>query len=212
MKRSSLIVSAFILAASLCSFAPTAWGAIAYDTQPPVSIGIITFPVGDQLGDEVTLSAVNAKLTDVQFGVSMQNVRGTADLRLRVYDIDPVSGKPNNVLWDSNWLNGVPISGMYRMVDFEVTPNVFVPNHIALTLEQRNASALTAAVCSDGAILGSREAGVLGSDSGWSRYTYGSPLLMQVNVTEPAPEPATITLIGLGLGGLLSRRVAKRRS
>lgn len=209
MNRSMLIVMALILGAGMFCCVQPAWGALVYDTQPPVNISLTTFPVGDQLGDEVTLSAIDAKLTDVTFGVSMQNLRGTVDLRLRVYDIDPVNGNPRNVLWDSNWLNSVAISGKYTMVDFAVTPSVTVPIQIAVTLEQRNASLLTAAVCSDGATLGSRDAGVLESPGGWSRYTTGSPMLVQVSVA--APEPATLTLIGLGMGWLLSRRAARRR-
>jgi len=211
MKRSALIVSAFILAACVSLFTPTAWGSLlVYNTQPPASVSLSTFPVGDKLGDEVTLSTVNAQLTSVQFGVSMQNIRGTVDLRMRVYDVDPISGKPSNVLWDSDWKSGAMISGLYTMVDFEVLPNVLIPSQIAVTLEQRNATAMAGAVNSDGVTLGTCDAGVLGSTSGWSKYTDSSPLLMQINVASPAPEPASITLLGLGVAGLLSRR-AKRR-
>lgn len=212
MKRSALILTAFILAASLSSFAPSAWGSIiAYNTQPPASVAMCTFPVGDQVGDAVTLSATNAKLTSVQFGVTMQNQRGTVDLRVRVYDIDAVSGKPKNVLWDSNWSNGVVISGLYSMVDFQVSPNVVIPSQIAVSLEQRNASMLAAAVDADGVTLGSCDAAVLWSASGWSKSAATSPLLMRVNLADAAPEPATITLVGLGLAGLVSRK-AKRRA
>jgi hypothetical protein len=211
MKRSALVMLAFILAASLSSFAPTAWGSIVvYNTQPPISVSMDTFPVGDQLGNEITLSGTNAELASVQFGVTMQNQHGTVDLRLRVYGIDAVSGKPSNLLYDSNWKNSVAISGLYSMVDFEVSPNVQIPSQIAVSLEQRNASLLAAAVCSDGACAGSCDAGVLWSASGWSKYAVTSPLLMKVNVADPAPEPASITLVGLGLAGLLGRR-AKRR-
>lgn len=212
MKRSALLLSAFILAASVSYCAPSAWGSlVSYGTLPPASVAISTFPVGDQLGNEITLSNTSPELASVQFGVTMQNQQGTVDLRLRVYDIDPVSGKPGSVLWDSNWMNRVAISGLYSMVDFPVTPNLLIPNRIAVTLEQRNASRLTGAVCADGVTVGSCDAGVLGSASGWSKYAVTSPLLVTVNVATPAPEPASMTLVGLCLAGLLSRR-AKRRS
>jgi len=189
-------------------FAHSASGAVVYENTlvvPNVGAGTQM-----QLGDEITLAGTERTVTELQIGVNLQGHSGTADFQAWIYANDGPDGEPGTMLWASEVMEAVPLSGDNEFIVFDV-PNVVVPDTFTWTQQNRNATpvAVNILLCDPPSIGSSdRNYGWFGSPASWGKSAgIQWPANYMARVIA-VPEPTSILL--LSLGGIALRRKSRQ--
>src|SRR5205823_186007 len=86
-----------------------------------------------QSGDEVHLAISQQRVTQLLIGLSQQREAGTTDLQARLYANDGPEGAPGSLLWESQVMDDVRLSGAIELFPFDV-PQVKVPDVFTWTI------------------------------------------------------------------------------
>ncbi|MHC4745008.1 MAG: PEP-CTERM sorting domain-containing protein [Planctomycetota bacterium] len=199
--RSSVLLSVSVIL--LVSFAASASGAVVYDNSSEY-LGVHA-GTAQQLGDEITLAGTERTVTELHIGVNLQGYGGTADFQAWLYANDGPGGEPGTMLWASEVVEAIPLSGENEFIVFDV-PNIPVPDTFTWTQQNRNATPVAVGIpLYDPPSIGSSEVhswfGKPGSWTKTSGVTYPGNYMCRVVAV---PEPGSILL--LSLGGIVLRR------
>lgn len=161
-----------------------------------------------QLGDEITLAGTERTVIELHIGVNLQGYSGTADFQAWIYANDGPEGSPGTMLWASEVMEAVPLSGENEFIVFDV-PNITVPDTFTWTQQNRNATPVAVGIpLYDPPSIGWSEVhSWFGSPGSWTKnpgVRYPANYMARVIAV---PEPGSIVL--LSLGGIAIRR--KRR-
>jgi hypothetical protein len=136
-QSSKAVFMASISAILLMAFSHLASAAIVYENSSNF-LGPRSFTSG-QLGDEITLAGTERTVIELHIGVSMQGHSGTADFQAWIYANDGPGGEPGTMLWASELMQTVPLTGAEEFIVFDV-PNIAVPDTFTWTLQNSNAT------------------------------------------------------------------------
>lgn len=130
-----------------------------------------------QIGDEVTLGPGSDVITNLMIGVTMQGQPGTADLQARLYANDGIDDKPGTLLWESDLLDDVALTGGDDLIDFDV-PNVLVPDTFTWTIQISDTNPIAAG-------LPHYHPPTVGSSPDWAWFGNGTSWTILTNGQNP---------------------------
>jgi hypothetical protein len=202
--RTILAIVALLLA-GVCS---EVRGDIIYDnTTTRIGTGLSFTQL--ELGSEVTAAGTDRFVTDLLIGVSQQGIAGTADMQARLYANDGSGGKPGTLLWASDLMQNVQLTGGIDLIDFSV-PEVLVPDTFTWTIQISNTNPVGVGLPTFGPpTVGSSPTDWFGNSTiGWTQLA-SDPFMARVNAEPSAavPEPSSVALLLPGLGVFLGRRL-----
>ncbi len=125
-------VTSVITAALVVCAAPVAVGATIYDNSTS-DLGPTSF-TQLQIGDEVHPTGDERIVTQLFVGLTQQGFAGTADLQVRLYANDGKGGAPGTLLWESDLMDDVALTGQRELIAVDV-PGVLVPDPFTWTVQ-----------------------------------------------------------------------------
>ena len=180
---------------------------IVYDSTPFESSAWQSSNQGahQDRGNEIILAGTDRTLVRAEIAVTLQDRAGTIDVIARIFANDAADSKPGKLLWESGWVEDVPITGWSQLVSFDI-PNVMVPDHITIVIGEKD--------CTTGFLYGeplSTSTAVGTSVHDWSRnwdtgywnpMSWSTPVSMRITAI---PEPASLALLAVGGLAVLTR-------
>ena len=181
-----------------------------FDNTAPGDRGITTTG-SPQIGDEVTAAPGTGRaVTELDLGLTSQNLPGTTDIQAFLYANDGAGGTPGTLLWQSAVMTGVSFNSTNFLVVFSV-PSVVVPDTFTLTGALTNQSSNVGYVPASGATTGTFDQAWVGSPATW--FALDPVFEVEGRVIAGAvPEPSAFALFGLGLAGAVALRRSRRRA
>ena len=173
-------------------------------------LGLRLYAADLEFGDGVTLAGSERLVTKLSLVIDSGSGDITADVRVRLFEGgDGFSGEPGAMLWESELFERMPILDGFRFYDF-VVPRVEVPDSLTWTLQLLNADppeAIRGPHYADPPVIGSSNDHFWQRDRDGTWQRHWSHLLRSFGAKiEAVPEPATLSLLGLGGIALAARR------
>lgn len=186
---------------------------IVYDNSSTTASGEASFSALEQ-GDDVWLDPDAPRRIDLlEIGLTQQGTAGTSDLLARLYANDGPDGEPGTLLWESELIRGVSLTGGDDLIPFEV-PNVTVPDVFTWTIQTFNATPVAVGLPIFGApsVGTSTGYGWFGGPGSWTKALNPDPgpLYYLARISAATPVPAPLPLLGVGAAFGYSRKLRKR--
>ena len=183
---------------------------LIYDNSKYLIWPWLSVPSEGEFGDGATLAGSERLVTKLSLVIDSGSGDITADVRVRLFEGgDGFSGEPGAMLWESELFERMPILDGFRFYDF-VVPRVEVPDSLTWTLQLLNADppeAIRGPHYADPPVIGSSNDHFWQRDRDGTWQRHWSHLLRSFGAKiEAVPEPATLSLLGLGGIALAARR------
>jgi hypothetical protein len=164
-------------------------------------------------GDEVNLAGTDRAVTNIDILFYSLWDPGTADVTVNFYKNDGVGGAPGTSLWSSGTFSGMSHVQGLQTYSFAV-PSVVVPNTFTWTVALANRAGSTGDIgpaLADPPAVGSSANyfWYRNGSGGWNSTGWGgSPVAnFGARITAaPVPEPASLSVLGLGAIAAIRRR------